>query len=71
MLIASSTIASLIWSGNAEQMSSILGENVGDNGYVFSGPDNKLEEIFCKIVDKIGVKIKDWDIRSCHRVGRS
>ena len=40
-------------------------------GMSFPAPDNKLEEIFCKIVDKIGVKIKDWDIRSCHRVGRS
>ena len=38
MLIASSTIASLTWRVNAEQMSSILGENVGDNGYAHSSP---------------------------------
>ena len=32
-------------------------------------PDNELEETFCKIVDKVGVKIDDRDIESYHRVG--
>ena len=32
-------------------------------------PDNELEETFCKIVDKVGVKIDDRDIESCHIVG--
>ena len=31
--------------------------------------DNELEETFCKIVDKVGVKIDDRDIVSCHRGG--
>ena len=33
-----------------------------------SVPDNKLEEILCKIVGKVGVEINDRDIESCHRV---
>ena len=32
-------------------------------------PDNELEETFCKIVGKVGVKISDRDIESCHLVG--
>ena len=31
--------------------------------------DNELEETFSKIVDKVGVKINDGDIESCHQVG--
>ena len=31
--------------------------------------DNELEETFCKIVNKVGVKIDDRDIESCNRVG--
>ena len=38
-------------------------------GIPTSVPDNELEETFCKIVDKVGVKIDDRDIVSCHRVG--
>ena len=34
-----------------------------------SVPDNELEEIFCKIVDKVGVKINDRYSESSHRVG--
>ena len=30
--------------------------------------DNELEETFCKIVNKVGVKIDDRDIESCNRV---
>ena len=32
-------------------------------------PDNELEETFCKIADKVGVKIKDRDIEFCNCVG--
>ena len=38
-------------------------------GILTSVPDNELEETFCKIVDKVGVKIDDRDIESYHRVG--
>ena len=38
-------------------------------GIPTSVADNELEETFCKIVDKVGVKIDDRDIVSCHRVG--
>ena len=31
--------------------------------------DNELEETFCKIVNKVGVKIDDRDIESCNSVG--
>ena len=31
--------------------------------------DKQLEETFCNIVNKVGVKINDRDIESCHRVG--
>ena len=37
-------------------------------GIPTSVPDNKLEEILCKIVGKVGVEINDRDIESCHRV---
>ena len=40
-------------------------------GIPTSVPDNELEETFCKIVDKVGVKIDDGDIESCHLVGRA
>ena len=40
-------------------------------GIPTSVPANKLEETFCKIVDKVGVKIDDRDIESCHLVGRT
>ena len=32
-------------------------------------PDDEFEETFCKIFDKVGVKINDRDIESCHCVG--
>ena len=38
-------------------------------GIPTSVADNELEETFCKIVDKVEVKIDDRDIVSCHRVG--
>ena len=38
-------------------------------GIPTSVSNNQLEEIFCKIVGKVGVKINDRDIESCHRVG--
>ena len=38
-------------------------------GIPMSVPDNENEETFCKIVDKVRVKINDRDIESCHRVG--
>ena len=38
-------------------------------GIPISVPDNELEKTFCKIVDKVGVKINDRDIESCHCVG--
>ena len=31
--------------------------------------DKQPEETFCNIVKKVGVKINDRDIESCHRVG--
>ena len=31
--------------------------------------DNELEETLCKIVNKVGVKISNRDIESCHHVG--
>lgn len=34
-----------------------------------SVPDNGVEETFCKIVTKVGVKISDRYIESWHRVG--
>ena len=37
-------------------------------GIPTSVPNNKLEEILCKIVGKVGVEINDRDIESCHRV---
>ena len=41
----------------------------GDCGIPTSVLDKQLEETFCNIVDKVGVKINDRDIESCHRVG--
>ena len=38
-------------------------------GIPTSVPDIELEKTFCKIADKVGVKIIDKDIESCHRVG--
>ena len=38
-------------------------------GIPTSAPDNKLEEIPCKFVDNVGVKIIDRDIESCYCVG--
>ena len=38
-------------------------------GIPTSIPDDELEETFCKIFDKVGVKINDRDIESCHCVG--
>ena len=34
-----------------------------------SVPDNQLEEIFCKIIEKVGVKINDRDIEFYCPVG--
>ena len=44
-------------------------ECVENVGIPTSVPDNELAETFCKIVDKIGVKINDKNIEKCHRVG--
>ena len=44
-------------------------ECVGIVGIPTSVPDNELEETFCNIVNKVGVKINDRDIESFHRVG--
>ena len=40
----------------------------GDCGYTHFSQNNELEKTFCKIADKVGVKINDRDIESCHRV---
>ena len=42
---------------------------MGIVGIPTSVPDNDLEEIFCKTVDKAEDKINNRDIESCHRVG--
>ena len=44
----------------------MLGKCVGITTLV---TDNELKGTFCKIVDKIGVKIDDRDIEFCHRLG--
>ena len=38
-------------------------------GIPTSVPDKELEETFCKIVDRVGAKIDDSDIESCHCIG--
>ena len=38
-------------------------------GIPTSVQDNELEKTFCKIVNKVGVKISDGNIESYHRVG--
>ena len=74
MLITSSPITSLTLRSNAEQMPSIIGEN-SLRLWVFPLPfqilhdleKNELpstEENFCKIMDKVVVKINDKDIES-------
>ena len=46
------------------------GERVETVGITTSVPDKELEETLCKIIGKVGVKINDRDIESCHGVGR-
>ena len=69
MLIASSTITLLSWRGNAGQMLSILAENVWRLWvYPLHSWIMSLKKPFCKIFDKVGIKINDRGIESCHLV---
>ena len=69
MLIASSTIISSTWRGNTGQMPSILRENVRKLWvYRLQFWIMSWKKAFWKIFDKVGVKINDRDIESCHHV---
>ena len=69
MLIASPTIVSLTWEKMLGKCPVFSWECVEIVGIPTSVPDIELEKTFCKIADKVGVKINDKDIESCHRVG--
>ena len=73
MLIASSTIASLTWKGNAGQIPSILGENVW-RWWVYS-PQSRiisLKKPLAKLSTRLELKLMIRILNPvCHRVGFS
>ena len=69
MLIASSTVTSSTWRGNAGQIPCILKENVRNLCvYRLQFRIMSWKKAFWKIFDKVGVKINHRDIESCHHV---